>query len=742
MATLAAMAAPEYGAGYIRWRVNRSLRNIGLFVVAGGALASWAARRRLAAATALPDDGFVLELDLERQGVAEHVSGRGLRALLSPGARKPLQLSAVVDALRSAGEDERVKGLLALLGAQPAGGLAQVQELRSAVAEFRRRAGDRAPTVAYADAFGEGGSGGTAAFYLASAFDHIFLQPTGLVSVTGLAAQGIYARGFLERWSVKPAFFAREEYKNAASFLLNRTPSGAEREALVAILSSLSSQVVRGIAQGRGLSEKQVRKAIDSAPHLADEAVDLGLVDGALFRDQAVKVAQRLAAANTARLAATVAAARLPALKPDAAAPAPAVGPAGAELLAQLLADPDAEPSEPVKLVPVQRYLAALKEAKRAKEAAAARQALLARLQAAVQGTSLNSAYRQAIGLPALAAEGLQEEKEEAQEEVSASLPTVATLTLQGPIYLGTGPATPFNPLAARDPQQKVASLDVISALRKVREDKAVKAVVLRIDSPGGSAAASDAIHREVLLLRKAGKPVVVSMGNAAASGGYFIAAPASAIVAQPGSITGSIGVLAGKLVFNEALQAYNINSAIFKVGRNADVASPLIGFDRAQRRKMDALIDSVYAQFKRRVEEGRGLSAKEVAKVAKGRVWTGEQALELGLVDRLGGLADALALAKEQAGLPLEEGAVRVKQVYPERKSPLGQMVKLARGESQEGGSEAVPEAAPAAWAAATAQLGLQLTAGEWALLQQVHSGSLAPQCLDPAAERLSASL
>lgn len=314
MTTLAAMAAPEYGAGYIRWRVNRSLRNIGLFVVAGGALASWAARRRLAAATALPDDGFVLELDLERQGVAEHVSGRGLRALLSPGTPKPLQLSAVCEALLAAGDDPRVKGLLALLGAQPAGGLAQVQELRSAVAEFRwagqalaqahsgglagllgwsaapasctastpgaacdtwsrghlsqhlvvlnpcpsnfrRRAGDRAPTVAYADAFGERGSGGTAAFYLASAFDHIFLQvggrrrracfshsqlgysgrqlqvhlfgtelwpanppllpsllpqPTGLVSVTGLAAQGIYARGFLERWSIKPAFFARE----------------------------------------------------------------------------------------------------------------------------------------------------------------------------------------------------------------------------------------------------------------------------------------------------------------------------------------------------------------------------------------------------------------------------------------------------------------------------------------------------------------------------------------------------
>jgi protease-4 len=145
-------------------------------------------------------------------------------------------------------------------------------------------------------------------------------------------------------------------------------------------------------------------------------------------------------------------------------------------------------------------------------------------------------------------------------------------------------------------------------------------------------------------------------------------------------------------------------------------------------------------------VEEGRGLSAKAVAKVAKGRVWTGEQALELGLVDRLGGLAEALALAKEQAGLPLEEGAVRIKQVYPKHKSPLSQMVKLARGESQEGGAGGAPEAAPAAaaaaWAAAAAPLGLQLTAGEWALLQQLHSGSLAPQCVDPVAERLAASL
>ena len=131
------MAAPEYGPGYLRWRLNRSLRNVGLLVVAGGALAGWVARRRAAAATALPEGGFVLELDLESQGVAEHVSGRGLRALLSASGRRPLQLSTVVEALAAAGDDERVKGLLALIGAQPAEGLAQVQELRGAVAEFR-----------------------------------------------------------------------------------------------------------------------------------------------------------------------------------------------------------------------------------------------------------------------------------------------------------------------------------------------------------------------------------------------------------------------------------------------------------------------------------------------------------------------------------------------------------------------------------------------------------------------------
>ena len=157
----------------------------------------------------------------------------------------------------------------------------------------------------------------------------------------------------------------------------------------------------------------------------------------------------------------------------------------------------------------------------------------------------------------------------------------------------------------------------------------------------------------------------------------------------------------------------------------------------------MDRLIDATYALFKQRVEEGRGLSAAAVARLAKGRVWTGEQALELGLVDALGGLADAVALAKAEAGLPAEEGAVQVKQVYPERTSPLVQALKRALG--GEGDREASPAAAPAAWAAAlgAAALGQQLSLAEVALLQQLGaSAGLAPQCVALDAERLATSL
>lgn len=243
-----------------------------------------------------------------------------------------------------------------------------------------------------------------------------------------------------------------------------------------------------------------MRKLIDSAPHLAGDALVAGLIDGALFRDQALKVTQRLAVANTARLAAATAAARLPAMYGAGGVPAPVpAAQAHAALLKEALADPDAEPAEKLKVVPVKRYAAAMEAAKQQQETAAKREAFLEGVRKAVQSSvqavqssQLNAAYRELLGLAPLEASEPQAapapdakaECDQGEALPAGSLPTVACLTLQGPIYLGAAPASPL-PGPGRNPSERVASLPVIKQLRAAREDKAVKAVVLRIDSPG-----------------------------------------------------------------------------------------------------------------------------------------------------------------------------------------------------------------------------------------------------------------
>ncbi|KAL4457967.1 hypothetical protein ABPG75_012832 [Micractinium tetrahymenae] len=769
------MAAPG-GPG--RWarlkgRAKNGLAAIGLFTVSGAVLSAAASQRRLKAG--LPEEGFILELDLEHNMVVEHARPNPLAPLLDPQHRGTLELGQLAEALRAAGDDGRVKGLLALLSAAEGGlGFAQTQELRDAVADFRQRAGSRAATLAYADAFGEAGSAGTGAYYLASAFEFVAMQPTGLVSATGLAAVHPYARGLLDRWRIKPHFFQREEYKSAASFLTGRGSTRAERESLRATLASLSGQVVAGISQGRGLPAKQVQAAIDSAPHLSQDALKLGLIDARLYRDQAIKLLGRLYEA------------RQPGPTPAAAAPA-AGGKAGEAkaagksvlpqgLLPRLLAEPDAEPARPLKHVSLRRYTTALAEQRRRAEAAERGEKLRARVRqladSALEATGWAEMLERLGGREPRPKEragsadgssgsggGILEGGKQGDGSAAAAAepgrrPRVALLTLSGPFVLGPGSSNPMpSPGGLRGSPSQIASLPVIQALKKARLDPAVKAVVLRVDSPGGSAAASDAIHREVALLRQAGKPVVVSMGNAAASGGYFISAPASKIVAQPGTITGSIGVLMGKLVFDEALREYGIRTETFKTARNADAMSAVSGFDKEQRRKVEAMMDDIYTRFKQVVAEGRGLSQGQVAKLAKGRVWTGEQALALGLVDQLGGLDAAIALAKQQAGLPEEEGAAPVQRFYPEHRSALAQLARAIGAEEEEGtgkgagggrggGGGASPAAEAAAALAATA-LGQQLTAAESLVLAaQAQAGVVPPQCLSLEAERLAAAL
>ncbi|MFH1468887.1 MAG: signal peptide peptidase SppA [Pseudomonadota bacterium] len=213
----------------------------------------------------------------------------------------------------------------------------------------------------------------------------------------------------------------------------------------------------------------------------------------------------------------------------------------------------------------------------------------------------------------------------------------------------------------------------VVQALTQARRDPTVKAVVLRVDSPGGSAFASDDIWRAVGLLRDKGKPVVVSMGGLAASGGYYVAAGADAIYAEPGTITGSIGVYGGKLSLAGLYDKVGIGSTIWQRGNNAAMWSSSKPMDPGERAAMERLIDETYAQFKQRVGEGRGLEPDQVEDLARGRVWSGRRAVENGLVDELGGLFDAVDRARDEAGL--RDGARYELVTYERDADGLGEL-------------------------------------------------------------------
>ena len=222
-----------------------------------------------------------------------------------------------------------------------------------------------------------------------------------------------------------------------------------------------------------------------------------------------------------------------------------------------------------------------------------------------------------------------------------------------------------------------VLGADTLAAqLRQARNNFAVKAVVLRVDSPGGSAVASDVILREAELLAQK-KPLVISMSDMAASGGYWITLSAHKIIAEPETITGSIGVLSGKFVLKGLYDKLGINKEILRTSEYAGMYSDYQPFSEGEKRKVLADMERIYGDFLRKVANNRKLALADVDKVARGRVWSGQSALRLRLVDGLGGLSDALAEAKKLARIPLREGiGVRI---YPQKKSFWDMIFELA---------------------------------------------------------------
>jgi protease-4 len=245
------------------------------------------------------------------------------------------------------------------------------------------------------------------------------------------------------------------------------------------------------------------------------------------------------------------------------------------------------------------------------------------------------------------------------------------------------------------------------AALRAAAADERARAVVLRVNSPGGSATASDVIWREVVRIRAAGKPVVVSMGDVAASGGYLISAPADVIVAQPGTITGSIGVILGKPVLREMFGRAGVSTDTVAEGTNATMFSSSRPFSDSEWDRINVWLDAVYADFTDKVASGRRMAPDRVHELARGRVWTGADAVANGLADETGGMYDAIAIARKRAGLP-DDAPVRV---YPR----LGPLDQLRPAESSEVRPAAFARFGTGALPAAAGNALAALFADEW---------------------------
>lgn len=291
--------------------------------------------------------------------------------------------------------------------------------------------------------------------------------------------------------------------------------------------------------------------------------------------------------------------------------------------------------------------------------------------------------------------------------------PTVALIHAVGMIQRGDSGGSPLSGSTF------VGSDSLVRALHKASEDKEVSAILLRIDSPGGSATASETIWNEVVRVRNSGKPVIVSMSDVAGSGGYYIAAGATKIVAQPGTLTGSIGVVAGKIMTGQLWEKLGVRWEASEAGGNASMYSSIQDYTPQGKQRFEASLDEVYEGFKSRVAMGRKLSPEKVEEIARGRVWTGEDAKARGLVDELGGYAVALRLAKEAMGVTADQEVTL--KAYPPPKDTREILLSRLLGRDEE---ETEATASTAAKALAPLRSVFQrievLTAPQGALLMQ----------------------
>jgi protease IV len=471
---------------------------------------------------------------------------------------QPQSLGSLMAQFRKAKVDKRITAVLLDIDMSEAG-WAKSEEIRGAIEDFRTSG---KPVYAYME------TGLNKDYYIATACDKIFVPPPGELFTIGLAADVMFFRGSLDKLGIYPDLYQIGKYKSAGDTFTQKKMTDAHKEYINSLLDDLYGRYLDGISKARKKSVDEVKTLIDDAPFSAARAKELGLIDGALYRDDVEKE------------------------------------------LKKRLGYKDSDD-----------------------------------LHIARSGD-----YRQ------ITQESLGLNKGEKIAVVYAA----GDITSGKSTFSGNG-------------QETIGSDSLVKTLNDVRDDKSIKAIVLRIDSPGGSGLASDIIWRAIEAA-KAKKPVVVSMSDVAASGGYYIACNANKIVAQPSTITGSIGVVGGKPVIKGFYDWIGVTNEYVMRGKNSGMFRESEKFSDTERAKFEEFLQSTYSDFTSKVAKGRGKEQTYIDSIGQGRVWTGAQGKERGLVDEYGGLDKAIEIAKQLAKIPAESGIERV--VLPQPPTLLQQLM------------------------------------------------------------------
>jgi len=471
---------------------------------------------------------------------------------------QPQSLGSLLAQFRKAKVDKRITAVLLDIDISEAG-WAKSEEIRSAIEDFRSSG---KPVYAYME------TGLNKDYYIATACDKIFVPPPGELFTIGLAADVMFFRGSLDKLGIYPDIYQIGAYKSAGDTFTQKQMTEAHKEYINSLLDDLYGRYLDGISKARKKSVDEVKALVDEAPYSAAKAKEVGLIDGALYRDDVEK-----------------------------------------ELKKRL----GYKESDDLHVA---------------------------------RGNDYRLISQESLGL-------------NKGDKIA--------------VVYAAGDITSGKSTFGGDGQQTIGSDSLVKTINDVREDKTIKAIVLRIDSPGGSGLASDIIWRAIEAA-KAKKPVVVSMSDVAASGGYYIACNANKIVAEPSTITGSIGVVGGKPVIKGFYDWIGVTNEYVMRGKNAGMFRESEKFSDTERAKFQEFLKNTYEDFTSKVAKGRGKEQTYIDTIGQGRVWTGYQGKERGLVDEYGGLDKAIEIAKDLAKIPADKGIERV--ILPQPPSFLEQLL------------------------------------------------------------------